>query len=48
MGVANLFPGLNWLFLRNEETELTDFLPAGKNPHKLKADLKFLGGPDQK
>ena len=44
MSVANLVSGLkNWLYLKKELIELTDFLHAGTISHKLKDDWKFLG-----
>ena len=49
MGVASLVLGLwNWLYLKNEQMELTDFLQAGTNLDKLKGDWKFLGGNSKK
>ena len=37
MGVASLVTGLlNWLYLKNELTEWTDFLYADANSRKLK------------
>ena len=39
MGVANLVSRLqNWLHLKNELMELTDFLHDGTNSHKLIGD----------
>ena len=39
MGMANLASGLwNWLYLKNELMELTDFLYAGANSYKLKGE----------
>ena len=44
MCVANLVSGLwNWLYLQNEQMELTNFLHAGTNSHKLRDDWKFWG-----
>ena len=43
MGVANLVLGLsNWLYIKNEQMELTDFLQGGTNLYKLKGDWKFM------
>ena len=40
MDVANLVSGFwNWLYLQNEQIELTDFLHAGTNSHQLKDDF---------
>ena len=42
-GEANLVCGSsNWLYLKNEKVELTDFLHASKNSHILKDNWKFL------
>ena len=39
MGMANLVSALwNWLYLKNEQIELTDFLHVGTNSWKLKGD----------
>ena len=44
MGAGNLVSGLqNWLYLKKEQMELTDFLQAGTNLFKLKSDWTFLG-----
>ena len=44
MGVASHVMGLwDWLYLKNEQMEWTDFLHVDSDLQKLKADQKFLG-----
>ena len=44
MGLANLVSKLqNWLYLKNEQMELTDFWHAGAYSHKLIGDETIFG-----
>ena len=44
MGVASLVTGIkNWLYLKNEQKEETDFLYAGTNSGKLNVDSIIFG-----
>ena len=44
MGLANLVSKLqNWLYLKNEQMELTDFWHAGAYSHKLIGDGTIFG-----
>ena len=44
MVLSNLVSGLwNWLYLKNEQMDLTDFLHVDTDPQKLKAEQKFIG-----
>ena len=41
-GYGNMVSGLwNWLYVKNEQMELTDFLHAGTNSCELEGDWKF-------
>ena len=49
MGVVSLVTVLeNWLYRKNEQMELTDFLQASTNSRKSKVDWSFLVGDGQK